>query len=91
MQNFNNSQNNGNSQGQNEQPVKTDQLFMKNNPIIFFILEYGALVIANYSSMIVGLILSVIALASGYRYRQINRVHGTIMMVLALIMLILQF
>lgn len=70
---------------------QTDTRFMQENPILFFVLEYGALLVANYCGFLLGVILCIIALIGGYRYRQLKKTHGTVMMVLAIIMMLVQF
>lgn len=64
---------------------------MRDNSVLFFIMEYGAIFIANYCGTFLGVILSIAAMISGYRYRNINLTHGWIMTILAGIMLLCQF
>ncbi|MHA3067269.1 hypothetical protein [Lacticaseibacillus saniviri] len=68
-----------------------DLQFMRQSPVAFFVLEYGALLIANYCGFLLGVILCVIAFISGNRYRKINSTHGAIMMVLSAFMFVAQF
>ncbi|WP_413476296.1 hypothetical protein [Latilactobacillus fuchuensis] len=67
--------------------------FIKANPILFIILEWGALAAANanWSGLILGTILSIAAVIGGYEYSKISKVHGSIMLVFAIIVLIVQF
>jgi|GEM_PF-5352517 len=68
-----------------------DLKFMRQSPALFFVLEYGALLVANYCGFILGVILCIVAFISGNRYRKLNSTHGTIMMILSVVMLIVQF
>jgi len=67
--------------------------FINNYPVIFIIIEWGAIIIANMNltGVIFGSILSIAAAIGGYTYSKTHQVHGIIMLIAAIICLIVQF
>lgn len=97
MQNYDNKnvhvyRKNGNYK--NTENTTTRELdFIRKYPFLFLILEWGAIIVANFNSTgaIVGSILCVGAIVGGYDYSKLHKTHGLIMMIAAIICLIVQF
>lgn len=101
MQNYNNSNDEKNvhvykknNEYKNNENVTTRELdFIKSYPILFIVLEWGAIIIANMNSIgaIIGSILCIGAIVGGYNYSKLHKIHGYIMLVAAAICLVVQF
>lgn len=99
MQNYNNNDKKvrvykKNNNYKNTENTTTRELdFIKSYPTLFIILEWGAIIVANFNSVgaIVGAILCVGAIIGGYNYSKLHKTHGLIMIIAAVICLIVQF
>jgi len=66
--------------------------FIQNNPVLFLVIEWGMLAVADFiPGFLIAIILANCAIIGGYNYISFNPIHGRIMVGVGILLIICEF